>query len=106
MRNHYQNYVQPVLDDLAELLPGCDKALLNLYALLAMTRGVNTTLENVHDAWSIWRNPDAPTHRSLLPFDELTVKVQELDRKYMDAIHSAALAQCERLQKRRSLSDS
>lgn len=95
MRNHL-NYVQPVIGDLAELLPGCDRALLNLYALLAMTRGVNTSLEDVHDAWGIWRNADAPQHRSLIPFDELTVEVQELERKYMEAIHTAAVVQHER----------
>ncbi|MEV4705047.1 DUF7701 domain-containing protein [Actinoplanes sp. NPDC049316] len=104
MRIQDQNYVQPVIRHLNELLPGCDSNLLNLYALLAMTRGVNTSLEDVHDAWSIWRNPDAPRHRSLIPFEELTVEVQELDRKYMDAIRTAAVAEHERRQSRSATS--
>lgn len=90
MRTQDPNYVQPVIADLAKLLPGCDGFLLNLYALLAITRGPNTRLEDVHDAWSIWQNLSNPEHRSLIPFDQLTAEVQELDRKYMGAIHTAA----------------
>ncbi len=92
------NYVQPVIADLAKLLPGCDGMLLNLYAVLAMTRGVNTSLEDVHDAWAIWQNLSDPQHRSLVPFDQLTAEVQELDRKYMGAIHYVATMQHERRQ--------
>lgn len=96
MRTSDRNYIQPVIADLARLLPGCDGILLNLYALLAMTRGVNTRLEDVHDAWSIWQNLSDPRHRSLIPFDQLAPDVQELDRKYMEAIHTAATVQHER----------
>lgn len=63
-----------------------------LYALLVLTKGTSTTLEDVHDAWSIWCNYENSDHRSLIPFDELTLKVQELDRKYMNAIHTVALS--------------
>jgi hypothetical protein len=94
------NYVQPVISDLVRLLPHCDGILLNLYALLVMTRGVNTSLEDVHDAWSIWQNLSDPEHRSLIPFDQLTPEVQELDRKYMGAIHYVAAEQHERQQLR------
>jgi hypothetical protein len=84
------NYVQAVTDELADLLPGCAGDLLDLYALLALTRGPLTSLEDVHDAWSVWRNRTAPEHRSLIPFAKLAPEVQELDRKYMEAIHQAA----------------
>lgn len=83
------NYVQTVIDSLNDrvnLYPD----LTPLYALLVMTTGVSTTLEDVHDAWSIWQNYTQPDHRSLIPFDELTLEVQELDRKYMEAIHAVA----------------
>jgi hypothetical protein len=85
------NYVQAVLDRLNEASPGLDPDLAQLYALLAMTKGLDTTLEDVHDAWAIYRNITNPQHRSLIPFAELTTEVQELDREYMDAIHKAAL---------------
>ena len=84
------NYAQEVLDELAERLPDCDTGLLELYALLALTRGGGTTLENVHDAWSIWRSRTRPDHPSLIPFIMLTPEVRELDRKYADAIRGAA----------------
>ena len=91
MRTHDENYVQRVTGDLSDLLPGCYPDLIPLYALLAITRGPATTLEDVHDAWSIWCNATDPKHRSLKPFSELAPDVQELDRKYMEAIHKAAV---------------
>jgi 5-methylcytosine-specific restriction protein A len=86
------NYVQEVIRDLSGRLPNCPTDLLALYALLVKTRGPETTLEDVHDAWSIWCNGGDPEHRSLIPFGDLSVDVQELDRKYMTAIHEAAKA--------------
>ena len=62
------NYAQEVLDELAKRLPDCDTSLLELYALLALVRGGGTTLENVHDAWAVYRNRTRPDHPSLVPF--------------------------------------
>lgn len=84
------NYVQQVIDDLADRLDDCDNDLLGLYALLALTRGEHTTLEDVHDAWGVWRNVTKPDHKSLVPFNQLTPEVQEYDRKYQLAIHDVA----------------
>jgi hypothetical protein len=86
------NYAQLVLDRLNAECPGLDADLAQLYALLTLTKGVDTSLEDVHDAWAIYRNVTKPDHKSLIPFDELTVDVQELDRKYQEAIHRAAKA--------------
>lgn len=59
-----------------------------IYALLSFTTGKKTTLENVHDAWATWKHSRGlDTHKSLIPFCELTKEVQELDRPYMEAIH-------------------
>ncbi len=85
------NYVEKVIEALSEELPGLDRDLLRLYALLAMTTGTETSLEDVHDAWSLWKNEIKADHKSLIPFSELTVEVQELDRKYADAIRKVAL---------------
>lgn len=87
---HQANYVQEVLDELAERLADCDTPLLELYALLALTRGTGTTLENVHDAWAVWRNRTRPDHPALIPFIMLAPDVRELDRKYAEAIREAA----------------
>lgn len=71
-------------------MPGEDSDLLRLYALLTLTQGQHTTLKDVHDAWSLWRHGTRPDHPSIVPFDQLTSEIQELDRPYMEAIHRAA----------------
>ena len=85
------NYVQAVLDRLNEACPVLESDLARLYALLAMTKGADTTLRDVHDAWALARSVTRPDHPCLVPFDELTVEQQELDREYMVAIHKAAI---------------
>lgn len=80
------NYIQEMLDELSETLPGLPDELLDLYALLVAVKGDKVTLKDVHEAWSIWENRIRPDHKSLIPFDELTLEVQELDRKYANGI--------------------
>lgn len=63
--------------------------LYRIYAVLALAKGTATTLRDVHDAWSAWRSATNPEHKSLVPFEDLSEEVQELDRKYMNAIHNA-----------------
>lgn len=84
------NYVARVILALKDELDGLDEALAGLYALLVLTRGTATSLEDVHDAWALWRNETNPAHRSLIPFDQLATDVQQLDAKYRDAIHTVA----------------
>lgn len=84
------NYVQEIttrLDAIVKL----PSELNNLYALLVLVKGLATTLEDVHDAWAIWQNVSKPDHKSLIVFNDLSLEVQELDRKYMEAIHAVAL---------------
>ncbi len=84
------NYVQRVSSRLADLLPDCDDELLDLYALLVLTRGQETTLQDVHDAWSVWCCAIDPGHRALVPFAQLPPEVRELDRPYRLAIRRVA----------------
>ena len=51
-----------VMDRLAAALPGQDPALLRLYALLVLTKGTSTTMEDTHEAWAIWRAETYPEH--------------------------------------------
>lgn len=60
--------------------------LYRLYALLALARGQDTTLENVHDAWSTWMSVHDPSHESLRPFRQLDASTRNEDRPYLDAI--------------------
>lgn len=84
------SYVTEVLDLLDEELPGLSGDLADFYALLVLTTGEDTTNEHVHDAWSMYTSIKRPDHRSLIPFEELTEEVQELDSKYRDGIIRAA----------------
>lgn len=86
------NYVDRVTRDLASALDDCPPELLRLYTLLALVKGAETTLEDVHDAWSVWRADTRPDHPSLIPFGDLSPEVQALDGKYRDAIAEAAVA--------------
>lgn len=92
------NYVQRVLDQLNSASPGLEPDLAQLYALLALTKGTYTTLRDTHDAWALWRNITNPAHQSLIPFDQLSIEVQELDRKYMNVIHAAVPPVSDKLQ--------
>jgi hypothetical protein len=85
-----RNYVNEIRDAVRQELPGIDEDLLDMYSLLVLVKGKETTLEDVHDAWSVWRNLTRPDHKSLIPFSELSEEVQELDRKYTNAIVKVA----------------
>lgn len=87
------NYVQQVIETLNVRLPGLPPELIDLYTNLVFSRGAKTSLEDVHDAWAIWKNRIKPDHKSLIPFEDLSPEVQELDRKYMMAIRNTALDQ-------------
>lgn len=83
------NYATRVFRAVEAESPGLPPELTALYALLALVKGDEVSLQDVHDAWSVWRQATAPDHRSLVPFGDLTREVQELDRPYMEAIHRA-----------------
>ena len=83
------NYIQKAKEELRKEIDVPDD-LLDLYTLLVIIMMRSTTKEDVHDAWSVWQNKTNPTHKSLIPFDELTSEVQELDREYRDAIIKVA----------------
>ena len=87
-------YVDTARAALEARCPGEDDALLDLYLVLALVKGKEVTLADVHDAWAIWRSRTRPDHSSIIPFSELTAGVQALDQPYADAIAAAA---CERI---------
>ena len=86
-------YIESTIEKLrAGLGPadGSDDALLRLYALLVHSCGVDTTLEDVHDAWALWRSQTKPDHADLVPFEQLSDEVVEYDRPYMALIRHVA----------------
>lgn len=84
------NYIQKAQKELSSKID-VEKDLLDLYTLLVFTKGDECNLYDIHDAWSIWQNNTKPDHKSLIPFDELTPEIQELDREYMEAVREVAL---------------
>lgn len=72
--------------------PADADALFLTYAVLMRAKGLACTAADVHDAWSAWQIARDPSHRALVPFDELSLDVQKDDLPYMDAIHAAARA--------------
>lgn len=64
--------------------------LFRIYAVLALSRGGSTNACDVHNAWSAWRAATMPDHRSLVPFDDLSQEVQDLDIPYVSAIRTVA----------------
>jgi hypothetical protein len=88
--NYALNAYLKVADELRD--ENLEPVLIGYYTLLTLTLGEVTTLKDVHDAWALWRMAAQPSHRSLIPFDELAPDVQERARPYMEAIHRAAKA--------------
>jgi hypothetical protein len=84
------NYVDKIVRQLEEVLDDCDIDLLRHYALLVLLLGEDVVERDVHDAWSVWRTASKPDHVALVPFDELTREVQDLDTPYAEAIIKVA----------------
>ncbi|WP_433520110.1 DUF7701 domain-containing protein (plasmid) [Nonomuraea sp. CA-143628] len=85
-------YVTPIIEALKAEMDIDSSLLARLYALLVLSKGSETTMEDVHDAWSLWfeAGDGRRDHRSLVPFGQLPLQVQEYDRKYMNVIHRVA----------------
>lgn len=83
------SYVEQVRAAVHVRKPNLEPDLLDLYTLLALVKGDQVTLEDVHDAWAVWRSRTRPDHKSLIPFDQLSEAVQALDQPYADAIAAA-----------------
>jgi hypothetical protein len=75
----------------SEKLPDEDTAaLFRLYAVLALAKGSQVTLEDVHNAWSAWMIERDPGHESIRPLAELSPEVQREDEPYLNAIRVVA----------------
>ena len=87
------NYIDQIAMDIhLKAEPGADTwldlPLYRIYAVLALAKGEATTNEDVHNAWSAWASEYTPFHHSLIPFDELSEHIQQLDAPYTAAIHA------------------
>lgn len=85
-------YIEKARELLVKELAGSmgDGPLMDLYLLLVLTRGEETTLEDVHDAWAIRKSRVRADHKYIVPFEELAIEVQNLDAAFLDAIVKVA----------------
>ena len=87
------NYAQEIQNKLEEILKmkGSDyEGLLKFYAQLVLTVGTTCTQKDIHDAWSMWQNETMPEHKSLIPFEQLSNEVKQLDEPYRKAVIKVA----------------
>lgn len=88
------NYVDAAYDELSKHIR-VGKGLMRVYTLLVLIKGEETTLQDVHDAWSVninetWDRAANGQHWSLIPFDQLKKETQDKDQNYVDGIRLTA----------------
>jgi hypothetical protein len=64
-----------------------DLSLYRIYAVLLLAKGKDVVAEDVHNAWAAWACEYEPASKNLVPFNELSPRVQYKDQLYVDAIH-------------------
>src|SRR5450759_1569268 len=91
-----QNYIRKIANQI-RAKAGCMaltnkgiEELFDTYAVLALAKGPKVTDEDVHDAWSAWATKFDPMDGSIVPFEDLSPKIQDLDSPYAKAIRSVA----------------
>lgn len=73
------------------ILPKRDvERLFRIYAVLVLAKGAEVTARDVHDAWAAWECDRKPESPSIVPFDQLTPRVQAMDEPFVDAIRQVA----------------
>lgn len=70
--------------------PDEDLPLYRLYAVLLLAKGATVNDEDVHNAWAAWASEHEPDSNKLIPFKELSLKVQRKDDPYVAAIRRVA----------------
>lgn len=64
--------------------------LFDSYAVLALAKGDEVTNRDVHNAWSAWATEYEPDSAALVPFEELSREVQDIDTRFAEAIRHVA----------------
>jgi hypothetical protein len=88
------NYIDEAKEELSKHIK-VGKGLTDLYALLALVKGEDTTLKDVHDAWAMninktWDKATLGEHFSMIPFEQLKQVTADKDQRFVDAIHVTA----------------
>lgn len=67
-----------------------DLPLYRIYAVLLLAKGQDVTAEDVHNAWAAWACVYEPDSQNIIPFKELSHRVQQKDKLYVDTIHKVS----------------
>lgn len=76
--------------DVDRLPTGDIDLLFDLYAVLALIRGMDTTRRDVHETWVAWMLAEGEQHPSMVPFEDLPPDVQTEDEPFARAIRTVA----------------
>jgi len=76
--------------DVDRLPTGDIDLLFDLYAVLALIRGLDTTRRDVHETWVAWMLAEGEQHPSMVPFEDLPPEVQAEDEPFVRAIRTVA----------------
>jgi hypothetical protein len=89
-------YLDAIAEKIREQVPredmpsGDTEELFRLYALLLCAKGVETTPEDVHNAWAIWMARRYESHEALRPFVDLDETTKRADLPFVEAIRRTA----------------
>lgn len=78
----YNNAVKSLM----EKFPKTKKRTIYLYAQLVVTKGKNTTLKDVHDAWAISEESFNPEDKLIVPFSELSEENKDKYKPLLEVI--------------------
>lgn len=87
------NYIDDIAAEMRRRVPddvlphGDTSMLFRMYAMLALSKGLDVTAADVHDAWSVWMLSLGQDHSALRPFSELREDVRQGDIPYVKAVH-------------------
>lgn len=90
-------YIDEISKKVADRTRITDKRLVQLYALLVLTKGNKITEKDVHDAWAMNMNYKPKTndcfghsHSCIVPFYKLDAKAQKKDQHFVKILVSIA----------------
>lgn len=90
-------YIDRITEEVKNELHLKDNRLIQLYAILVLTKGTEITLKDVHDAWAMNMNFKQKTdfcyghdHKSIVPFEELDICTQNKDARFVDGLRKVA----------------
>jgi len=68
-----------------------DRTIYLIFAILALTKGTDTTKEDVHHALDAWNVLIDPEFKGVVPFDEMPAYIQNSAQPFVDAIHKVSI---------------